>query len=261
MDLLLIARKIWRHKLVTVPVILLTIVGAAYAVAVKQPLYEATSSYLLINPPAAPTADEIARNPALGKIHFDNPYTRFADQSVVIDVLARSMNSDSARTALVKAGADQRFIVEAATRFGATSPIVQITGTGATPQAAIKTAEIVGHGVIGELDRMQATQKVDPKYRITTQQVESPDGPRLQASGQLRMLVGVLVMGVIGLFVVISITDALEMFARERRAARAEDEWTDEDMALLDAEPADGYATNGRGQTSSGYEHYGPLNR
>jgi hypothetical protein len=244
MDLLLIARKIWRHKLVTLPVILLTLVGAGYAIAGKEPLYEATSSFLLINPPAAPTADEIARNPALGKIHADNPYTRFADQSVVIDVLARSMSSDTARRTLVKAGADPRFTVEAATRFGTTSPIVQITGTGATPQAATKTAEVVGHGVTGELDRMQAAEKVDPKYRITTMQVEYPDGPTLQASGQLRMLVGVLVLGAIALFIVVSITDALDTLRRERWEALAQDAWTAEDLAIVDPEP-DAVHTNG----------------
>ena len=48
MDLFIIARKVWRYKLFTLPVIVLTIFAAAYVMAVKQPLYEATSSYLLI---------------------------------------------------------------------------------------------------------------------------------------------------------------------------------------------------------------------
>ena len=42
MDLLLIARKIWRYKLATLPVIVLTLCGAVYAVAVKDPVYEAS---------------------------------------------------------------------------------------------------------------------------------------------------------------------------------------------------------------------------
>ena len=58
MDLLLIARKIWRYKLATLPVIFLTLCGAVYAVALKDPVYEVKSSYLLINPPAPPTAEE-----------------------------------------------------------------------------------------------------------------------------------------------------------------------------------------------------------
>jgi hypothetical protein len=236
MDLLLIVRKIWRHKLVTVPVILLTLAGAAYAVAVKEPLYEATSSFLLINPKAAPTADEIARNPALAKVRADNPYTRFADQSVMIDVLARRMGSGTAREQLVRAGADPRFMVGTAAHFGSTSPIVQITGAGSTPQAAVKTAEVVGHAVVGELDRMQAEHKVDPGYRITAMQVEFPDGPQLQASGQLRMLVAVLVLGTVVLFIVISVTDAVESLRRERWAEQAQEPWTADEFAILDSE-------------------------
>ena len=94
MDLLLIARKIWRYKLATLPVIFLTLCGAVYAVAFKDPVYEAKSSYLLINPPAPPTAEEIARNPQLGRVNADNPYTRYADQSVVVEVLTSALNSD-----------------------------------------------------------------------------------------------------------------------------------------------------------------------
>lgn len=237
MDLLLIARKIWRHRLFTIPVILLTIAGAAYTIAVKEPLYQATSSYLLINPPPAPTEEEIARNPELGKIRADNPYTRFADQGVVIDVLVRSMSTESARRSLVRAGADPGYEVSSAVRFGASSPIVQISGTGSTPEAAIRTAKVVGHAVTGELDRMQAVKRVDARYRITPLQVEFPDGARLQPSGQLRMLVGVLALGTILLFIVVSVTDALEGLARERMAKRAEQPWTEEELALFGLDP------------------------
>jgi capsular polysaccharide biosynthesis protein len=246
MDLLAIARKIWRHKLFALPVIVLTIAGAVYTVAVKKPLYEATSSYLLISPPPAPTADQIARNPALGSIRADNPYTRFSDQSVVIEVLARTMNSESARHSLVRAGADPGYMVSSAVRFGASSPIVQISGTGSTPEAAIGTAKVVGNAVVGELDRMQKVQDVDADYRITTLQVEFPTGAQLKASGQLRMLVGVLGLGIVVLFIVISVTEALETLARERRAVQA---WTPDELALFGLDP-DLDATsraNGRG--------------
>jgi hypothetical protein len=45
-DLLSIARKIWCYKLVTLPVVVLALCGAVYVVAVKQPVYEASSSYV-----------------------------------------------------------------------------------------------------------------------------------------------------------------------------------------------------------------------
>ena len=196
-------------------------------------MYEASSSFLLINPPPPPTADEVARNPALGKIRSDNPYTRFTEQAVVIDVLTRSLNAEAAREALVKAGADPRYMVGSGAQFGSATPIIQITGTGSTPEAAMRTAEVVGHGVVGELDRMQAAKHVDPHYRITTLHVEVPDGAQLRASGQLRMLIAVLALGVIGLFVAVSLFDGVATVVAQRRAAVWPPLWGPDDDALL----------------------------
>jgi len=236
MDLLLIARKVFRHKLITLPILALTLCGAVYVLAVKDPVYEASSSYVLINPPAPPTAEQVARNPALGRIRSDNPYTRFSDQGVVIDVLTRSLGSEMARRTLVKAGADPRYTVASGAGFGSSSPIVQVTGIGPSPAAAIRTANVVGHAVTGELDRMQRAKNVDSAYRISALQVEVPDDARLRASGQLRMLVGVLALGGILLFVALSITDALDNLLRERRMALAPDESALDNLAFLDPE-------------------------
>jgi hypothetical protein len=215
-DLLLIARKIWRYKLATLPVIVLTLCGAVYAVAVKDPVYEAKSSYVLINPPAPPTAEEIARDPALGRVNADNPFTRFADQSVVVQVVTGSLSSESTRRALQDQGADSRYTVAPSSELGYSSPIVQITGVGATPRNAVHTAELVGDALTRELDRMQAVRGVDPQYEIKTQEVEAPAGAELRASGQARTLVAVLALGGILLFIVVSGADALSALRRDR---------------------------------------------
>jgi hypothetical protein len=216
MDLLSIGRKLWRYKLVTLPVVLLTLCGAVYVVAVKEPVYEASSSYILINPPAPPTAEDIARDPALGRINADNPYTRFSDQSVRIEVLASSMAGKAAQGALLKAGADPRYKVTPTSAFGYSSPIVEITAQGGSPEVAIGSAKLVGKAVTSELDRMQRAEGVDTGYRIKAQQVDAPDGAQLRASGQLRMLVGVLALGAVLLFVVVSVADALTTLRMER---------------------------------------------
>ena len=106
MDLLLIVRKIWRYRLITLPVVALTLFGVFYVVAVKAPEYKVSSSYVLINPPSPPTADDIARNPKLGRINPNNPYTRFSDQSVIVSLLSSSLSNESARRELASAGAD-----------------------------------------------------------------------------------------------------------------------------------------------------------
>jgi hypothetical protein len=221
MDLLSIARTIGRHKLATFPIIILTALGAYYVVAVKEKVYEASSSFILINPPAPPTADEIARDPTLGKIKTDNPYLRFGDQTVIVDLLARTVSSDASRQALVDAGADSRYAVAPSLQFGFASPIVQITGVGPSAEAAMKTATLVGKAVTDHLNRMQRVRGTDPAYRITPMQVDVPDRAKLRASGQLRMLVGVVGLGLILMFVVISVADALDTWRRERAGAGA----------------------------------------
>jgi hypothetical protein len=231
MDLLMIARKIWRYKLVTLPVIALTLVGAVYSYFAKESVYEASASYVLINPPDPPSDQEIASRPELGRVNADNPYTRFSDQSVVVQVLARATSSESARQALTKAGADDRYTVEPGAEFGYSTPIVEVTGVGSSPEAAIDTAEVVGHAVTKELERMQQARGVDPGYRIKSQLVNAPDDAELKASGQLRVLIAVLALGAVLLFVVVSVGDALTALRMERMkpARRSRPEDGDED--------------------------------
>jgi hypothetical protein len=225
MDLFAIAQTIWRYRLATFPVLLLTFAACVYVVAVKAPVYVASSSYILISPPPAPTQEQIAKNPALGRVKSDNIYTRFGNAGVLVDVLTRTASDDAARDALVKAGADPRYVVGPSMQFGFGSPIIDITGVGSSAPSAIRSAQIVGRAVTRQLDQMQARQGVDPRYRITSLQIEAPDRAQLRASGQMRRLIGVLALGGLVLFVVVSILNALA----ERRAA-----------GLAPASPTDG---------------------
>src|SRR5919107_1917638 len=193
MDLLAIVRKLWRHRVFTAPIVALTIVGVIYVGVVQKPVYEVQSNYVLLHPPAPPTPDEIARHPDLASVHSDNPYTRFGDQSVVIQVLAATMNSVAAQRALLRAGVSGQYSVAPSGDFGYASPIVQITATGPDSASAIQSAKIVGNASIEELDRMQKSQGVDDNYRIKAMEVDPPDKASIQASGKLRMLVSVLV--------------------------------------------------------------------
>jgi hypothetical protein len=224
MDLLSIMQTIWRHRIATIPVIALTVLGCFYVVAVKAPVYEATASYILFDPPAPPTPEEIAADPALGRIKTDNPYTRFGEQSVVVDVLSRTMSADAARQALIRKGADSRYIVQGSASFGMSSPIIQITGVGSSSKAALDTATIVSNAVKSELDRMQAAYGTDARYRIKPLQIDFPDRAQLRASGKIRMLVGVLALGGILIFLVVSFLNGVAEWRSQGRVEGAEQE-------------------------------------
>jgi hypothetical protein len=209
MDLLAIARKIWLYRVVTLPVLILTLLGGLYVVVIKSPEYEASSSYVLIQPPPPPTQEDIAMDPSLGRINADNPFTRFTDQSAVVGVLASRLSNESSRDALSEKGADKRYTVAPSSEFSTSSLLVEITGVGSSPEQAVGTAELVGAALVRELDDLQATQNVAQDYRIQAQPVTAPDAAQLQVSSTLRPLVGVLAMGGILLFVVVSAAEAL----------------------------------------------------
>lgn len=215
MTLLLIARKIWRYRLVTLPVIALTLLGSFYVTIVKAPEYKVSSSYILINPPPPPTADAIARDPKLARINPNNPYTRFSDQTAIVSLLSNSLSSATASRELVKAGADPGYTVSPDLQLGYSSSVVEVTGVGSTPQGAVHTAELVGAALNRELDRIQAAQGVDPHYMIKAQPVVAPDSPQQQISGKIRPLVGVLALGAILLLLAVSAAEALESLRAE----------------------------------------------
>ena len=73
MDLFSIGGTLWRHKRVSIPVILLTLLGVVYVLAFQAATYQADAKVLLTNPPASPTAVQIAQDPALAKKTIRSP--------------------------------------------------------------------------------------------------------------------------------------------------------------------------------------------
>lgn len=209
MDLLSIVQTVWRHKLAAIPVILLTVIAAFYVAEVKPPAYDASSSVLLLSPPGAPTAAQIAAHPKLAKVNANNPYVDFGDLSVVADAVLNVVTSDSAAQALVQSGADPRYQVTLSSAFG-NPPIIQVTGVGATPEKAIQSANLVTSAAMTDLYQMQKREGVNPLYMITSVELVKPHQAQKSVSGKLRTLITVIGIGAILLCVVISLIDAIE---------------------------------------------------
>jgi hypothetical protein len=221
MDLISITEKMLRHKLALLPVVLLMAVGVAYVVAVKAPVYDVTSEYILLSPPSPPTDAQIARDPALGRVSANNPYMDFGDMSVVANLLSQVMSTDAVKASLVSQGANPAYTVVPSAQFGLTTPFLEVTGVGATPQAAMQTARLVGRAVIKQMDALQKAQGVNPHYYIKPSPFTAPSTPQLQVSSKIRMLVGVLAVGTILAFVVLSVMTGL---AERKQLKRYRDE-------------------------------------
>jgi hypothetical protein len=211
MDLLSIIGKIWQHRLVTIPVILLTFLGAFYVLKVKAPVYQSTSSIMLVNPPAPPTPAQITTNPSLGKVNSNNTFAQFSSLDVAADAVIGIVTAESNQ--LVQAGVDPRYQLTLSTADG-DPPIITVTGIASSAQNAIQSADLVTKAAMTSLNQMQVQQNINPKYMIKSIELYAPQNAQQSISGKLRALIAVIAAGAILLFVGISL---VESFAIRRR--------------------------------------------
>jgi hypothetical protein len=204
MDFLSITRVFWRHKVAALPVILLTLVGMYYVFGVKPPVYEASSSLLLVNPPTT-SATQVVNNPLLND-----------GLETVADVITNVVDSTASQKALESEGVDPRYQAQLSTDFG-DPPVIQITGVGTTAQAAIRASQLVSNAATNALMHMQATQHVTRANLIKAIPFAQATQAQLSLTSKLRSLIAVIGVGAILLLIVVSGAEALD----RRRAARS----------------------------------------
>jgi hypothetical protein len=205
MDLVSIVRAVWRNKFVTIPVIFFTLLGAFYVLKVEAPVYQATESFALIYPPAPPTQAQIAADPQLGKVKTANPLLGYSDPSAVTQIVISLVSTSSSAQALAKAGAGAQWQIAPS---AGSSEILDITGVGSTSQAALLSASLVTRAAEQALYQVQANQGVNPEYMIKSYQLQIPGQAAQKLSSKLRSLVAVLGLGILLLFLAVSIAEA-----------------------------------------------------
>jgi hypothetical protein len=207
MDLFSIGGTLWRHKLAAIPVVLLTLLGMGYVLALKPATYEANADILLTNPPAAPTAFQISQNPGLAKMN--NPLASLSSLTYVAEVLINSVTAQTAKDELKQAGASgYQVVLDNATQSNV-PPAIDVDATGRKPQAAMRSAQLVATAISSELVRLQASQHVQRKYMITAIEYVTPSSAT-KSSGDLETAAGVAAIGLILLLVAVSLAQGLQ---------------------------------------------------
>jgi hypothetical protein len=191
MDVLSILRLLIRHWRVTAPAALLTVILVGAALRSSSPTYEATGSIVLLPPPEAPdigATDGLAPAPDVGQ----NPFARYGDLSVVADILARVMDSDSRRVEFESQGVTAYEVVVNRLQRG---PVVDVTGQGPSPEEAIRSTEIVLTEVSVVLSELQQAENADPDYFIRSAPVEPPSTATAMYGSTVRTAIGALTLG------------------------------------------------------------------
>jgi hypothetical protein len=196
-------------------VLLVTVLGSSWVLFVRPATYQVQSSMLLVPPPPAPSDAQIDKHPELRKLNSDNPYGRSYDPTILIALVSIAITSDPSREAIKQAGGDERFTVAQTTRYGFNSPFADITSVGPSASEAIASNELVIRSFERELARIQLREKVSRRYLITARVAGDPVGARVRSTDVGKLLIGIIGLGVLGLFVVVSIGDAVrELHAR-----------------------------------------------
>jgi len=219
-DLLSLARRVWRYRIPAGIVTVLTLLACARVVFMVPPTYDVTTHFVLLYPPPAPTEEQLRQHPELGRISTDNPFLRFTDSSVVVQIVSRRMADDQVRNELAAAGADKNYTVEPSNRYGLSSPILDVTASGASESTALKASRLIEARLVAELRAIQAARGVDPYYMITAYPADRPDRAVQRFSSKLRALVAVLALGGFALLLTLSTLQALDQLRAERRRAR-----------------------------------------
>ena len=221
-------RILWRHPLVVGSVALLSLLAMLGLVLEKPPTYRAGAAVVLLNPPAVPTAT--ATRPDI-PAQYQNPYVRFGDLSVVVDILVRITGSQEVVNSLKSKGLEGTFTI-AANRDFYRGPIVDVAAESTSSEAAISDTKLVIKEIQDELVALQTQQGTDPAYFIRAELVVGADRATTVFSGTLRLLI---VAG--GLGAILTVAAGLVADAIERRrltAAKVSDEEEDDDEPGLD---------------------------
>jgi capsular polysaccharide biosynthesis protein len=209
MDLLSVIQSLWRHKFVTIPIVVFTALAALYVVKIKPPVYQASAGILLANPQGSATPSQIAADPRLKKANPYNTFTSYGDLTIVADTVIQLVTAPTAQQALTQSGVDPRYQMVLSTAVG-NPPIINITGVGSNPQEAIRSANLLVDATKTDLYNLQIQQGIDNFYTITAVEIEKPTQAQRSSSGKLRSLIAVLGIGLILLFIAVSVTDAVD---------------------------------------------------
>ncbi len=221
MDLYSITRSLWRHKFVTLPLLLLTFVGCVGVLFLKAPTYTTSATYILSPPPAPPSAEQLVQHPALGRISPNNPYLNYGGLPVVAQELTTMLSTPQAEAKLKSQGMTGSYTLGPSQLFGNNTPLIEVSVLATSPAAALNTTGLVGKALVSEMNVMQDTQRVAPYYRIKTLLVTPASPPTLVVSSKLRDLIALFALGVMLIFVAVSIMNALDERALRRRERQA----------------------------------------
>lgn len=205
MDPLTVLTTLWRHKWLTLPVIVLTIAACVYVYLYAPRSYEANVSYAL-TAPDVPSSLELERDPDLARLNSDNPYLRSNDSSLLAQVVITKLSDPAYIDQLKEAGFSTDFRIAPVASLG--MGLVTVNAISSSEAEAVATAKLVGEQFTSTLYSVQKINRADDRYLYSPILVRGPGPAKELFSNRLRALIMVGIAGSVLLFGSVSIARA-----------------------------------------------------
>ncbi|MGW6783305.1 O-antigen ligase family protein [Streptomyces sp. NPDC054987] len=194
------------------PALVLSLLAALHLYRSVPVAYQSQSSVALLDSSAA------AKLPPA----FGNPISNAGGALVVTaDVLIRTLSGADAARELHSLGVTDPYTVGFAANTS--GPLLTLTVTGTDRERVLEETNILT-GFAGEqLDALQAAAEVQPAHMVQTAPVVLPQTPVPQLKSRYQQVLGVLILGVAGGFVLSFVVDASAAARRRRRGRSAAD--------------------------------------
>lgn len=202
-----VLRLLWRRRWLAAPLLAIAVAAMVATYRVTPSTFRVTGSVVLLNPPVPPRDAP----PDAG-----NPFLRFRDSSVVVDIVARIMKTEPVARDLRSRGATGRYTVAANIAYY-NGPIIDVAAEGEQASVARRTAEVVMDEIGQQLEMLQAGRGTSPDYFIKAATVVAPTHPRVVSSDRLRKVIAV---GGAAAAVVIGLIAAADSLIRRRARRR-----------------------------------------
>jgi hypothetical protein len=201
-DPLTIMTTLWRHKWVTLPVVVLTIFACAYVYLYAPRTYQANVSYALAAPDV-PSSLELEQDPGLAKLNSDNPYLRSGDSSLLAQVVITKLSDPAFVDQLKEAGFGTDFKIAPVASLG--MGLISVNATSTSETEAVATAKLLGEQFTSTLNSVQKVNGADDRYLYSPILVLGPGPAQELFSNRLRSLIMVGIAGSILLFGSVSV--------------------------------------------------------
>ncbi|WP_078906834.1 O-antigen ligase family protein [Streptomyces sp. NRRL S-378] len=201
-----------RRWYVIVPAILLSLLAALHLYRSVPVAYQSQSSVALLDSSAASKLP-----PAFG-----NPISNAGGALVVTaDVLIRTLSGADAARDLHSLGVTDPYTVGFAANTS--GPLLTLTVTGTDRAKVLEETNTLTAFAGEQLNALQAAAKVQPAYMVQTAPVVLPQTPVPQLKSRYQQVLGVLILGAGGGFVLSFVVDAAAAARRRRRERSAAD--------------------------------------